>query len=81
MTIRPTSAQSAISARSTWKRFRPLFLEVLRLAGEMGMVTLGNLSTDGTKMGANASRHKAMSYGYMDKEIERLEAEIDQLLK
>lgn len=61
--------------------FRPLFLEVLRLAGEMGMVKLGNLSTDGTKMGANASRHKAMSYGYMTKEIERLEAEIDQLLE
>ncbi len=31
--------------------FRPLFLEVLRLAGEMGLVKLGNLSTDGTKMG------------------------------
>jgi transposase len=61
--------------------FRPLFLEVLRLAGEMGLVKLGNLSTDGTKMRANASRHKAMSYGYMAKEIERLEAEIDQLLK
>jgi transposase len=42
---------------------RPLFLEVLRVAGEMGMVKLGNLSTDGTKMGANASRHKAMSSG------------------
>ena len=61
--------------------FRPLFLEVLRLAGTMGMVKLGNLSTDGTKIGANASRHKAMSYGYMKKDIERLEAEIDQLLK
>jgi hypothetical protein len=32
-------------------------------------------------MGANASRHKAMSYGYMDKEIERLKAEVDQLFK
>ncbi len=61
--------------------FRPLFLEVLGLAGAMGMVKLGNLSTDGTKMGANASRHKAMSYGYMNKESERLEAEIEQLLK
>jgi hypothetical protein len=60
--------------------FRPLFLEVLRLAGEMGMVKLGNIATDGTKMGANASRHKAMSYGYMNKEIERLKAEIEQLL-
>jgi transposase len=60
---------------------RPLFLGVLRLAGQMGMVKLGNLSTDGTKMGANASRHKAMSYGYMNKESGRLEAEIEQLLK
>jgi transposase len=61
--------------------FRPLFIEVLRLAGEMGMVKLGNLSTDGTKMGANASRHKAMSFGYMNKELTRLEAEVEQLLK
>src|SRR5262249_53540552 len=60
---------------------KPLFLEVLRVAGELGMVKLGNLSTDGTKMGANASRHKAMSYGYMNKEIDRLEAEIEQLLQ
>lgn len=60
---------------------KPLFLEVLRLAGEMGLVKLGNLSTDGTKIGANASRHKAMSYGYMQKDIARLEAEIEQLLK
>ena len=61
--------------------FRSLFVEVLRLAGEMGMVKLGNISTDGTKMGANASRHKAMSYGHMNKKIEQLKAEIDQLLK
>jgi transposase len=60
---------------------RPLFLEVLRLAGTLGLVKLGNLSTDGTKMDANASRHKAMSYGYMDKELTRLEAEIEQLLQ
>ena len=61
--------------------FRTLFLDVLRLAGEMGMVKLGNLSTDGTKIDANASRHKAMSFGYMNKEIARIQAEIDQLLK
>ena len=61
--------------------FGPLFLEVLRLAGEVGLVKLGNLSTDGTKIKANASRHKAMSYGYMVKEIARLEAEIAQLLE
>jgi transposase len=59
---------------------KPLFLEVLRIAGEMQLVSLGNLSTDGTKVRANASRHKAMSYGYMEKEVTRLEAEIDELL-
>ena len=53
----------------------------MRLAGEMGLVKLGNLSSDGTKMGANASRHKAMSSGSMAKEIERLKGEIEQLLK
>jgi transposase len=61
--------------------FKPLFVEVLRLAGTMGLVKLGNLSTDGTKLKANASRHKAMSYGYMLKDIARLEAEIERLLK
>jgi transposase len=61
--------------------FEKLFVEVLRLAGALGMVKLGNLSTDGTKMGANASRHKAMSYGYMSKEIERLHTEIKELLQ
>ena len=62
--------------------FRPLFVKVLRLAGAMGLVKLGPGapgSTDGTKMKANASRHKAMSYGYMTKDITRLEAEIEQL--
>jgi len=61
--------------------FANLFVEVLRVAGEMGMVKLGNLSTDGTKMGANASRHKAMSYGYVEKELARLQAEIKKLLE
>ena len=60
---------------------KPLFLEVLRVAGELGLVKLGNLSTDGTKIEANASRHKAMSYGYMLKDLERLQAEIDKLLE
>jgi hypothetical protein len=59
---------------------KPLFLDVLRVAGELGMVRLGNLATDGTKMRANASRHKAMSYGYMAKEMARLEAEVERLL-
>lgn len=61
--------------------FEDLFVEVLRLAGEMGMVKLGNLALDGSKFKANASRHKAMSYGYMTKEVERLRAEIQELTR
>jgi transposase len=63
------------------KAFADVFLEVLRLAKELGMVKLGNLATDGTKLPGNASRHKAMSYAYMTKEIDRLRADIDSLLQ
>jgi transposase len=59
--------------------FADIFTEVLRLAAELGMVGLGNLAFDGSKFKANASRHKAMSYGYMQKEEERLKGEIQEL--
>jgi len=61
--------------------FADTFIDVLRLAHELGMVGLGNLSFDGSKFKANASRHKAMSYGYMTKEEERLKGEIKTLLE
>ncbi len=61
--------------------FAELFIEVLRLAAEVGMLSLGNVAFDGSKFLGNASRHKAMSYGYMTKEKERLQAEIQELLK
>ena len=57
-----------------------LFVQVLRLAKEAGLVKLGNVSTDGTKIQGNASRHKAMSYGYRKKEVERLREEIEALV-
>jgi transposase len=60
--------------------FAEVFVQVLRIAGEAGLVKLGNVSTDGTKVQGNASRHKAMSYGHMKKEVVRLRAEIDALL-
>ena len=37
----------------------------MRLARELGLVKLGTIAVDGTKVKANASRHKAMSYGHM----------------
>src|SRR5215467_11716734 len=60
--------------------FADLFLQVLRLAAEAGLVRLGNLAFDGSKFLGQASRHKAMSYGYMKKEEARLRAEIQALL-
>jgi transposase len=60
--------------------FCDVFVAVLRIAGESGLVKLGNVSTDGTKLQGNASRHKAMSYGYMKQEVERLRAEIETLV-
>jgi transposase len=60
--------------------FCDVFVQVLQIAGESGLVKLGNVSTDGTKLQGNASRHKAMSYGYMKKEVERLRDDIEALV-
>ena len=57
-----------------------LFVQVVRLAREMGLVKLGTIAVDGTKVKANASRHKAMSYGYMLKAEVELKAQIEALL-
>jgi transposase len=58
-----------------------LFLDVLRLCRKAGLVKLGHVSLDGTKMHANASKHKAMSYGRMKKAELELEEEVERLLK
>lgn len=57
-----------------------LFVEVLKLCAEAGLVKVGLVSLDGAKVKANASRHKAMSYEYMQKEEARLHKEIAELL-
>lgn len=57
-----------------------LFLQVLLLCQKAGLVTLGHVAIDGTKIRANASKHKAMSYGRMQEEEQRLSTEIDHLL-
>ena len=61
--------------------FKALFVEVVRLAREMGVANFGKLSIDGTKVRANASKRKAMSYGRMQEEERRLEGEIEALLE
>ena len=60
--------------------FKALFVEVVRLARETGVANFGKLSIDGTKVRANASKRKAMSYGRMLEEERRLESEIEALL-
>ena len=61
--------------------FTELFAQVVRLAREMGLVKLGTIAVDGTKIKANASRHKAMSYGRMQTAEIELKAQITALVK
>ena len=60
--------------------FSELFVGVVQVAREMGLARFGKLSVDGTKVRANASKRKAMSYERMGKEAARLQAEIEALL-
>jgi transposase len=62
------------------KELSDLFVQVVQLAKECGLVKLGTVSVDGTKIKANASRHKAMSYDRMKKAELELKAQIDALL-
>src|SRR3954452_19901635 len=61
-------------------RLETLFVEVLKLCALAGLVRVGTIALDGTKIKANASRHKAMSYDRMKAEEERLKQEIARLL-
>ena len=61
--------------------FTELFVQVVRLAREMGLVKLGTIAVDGTKIKANASRHKAMSYGRMQSAEAELKAQIEALVQ
>jgi len=58
-----------------------LFVQVLKLAEKAGLVKLGHVALDGTKIRANASKHKAMSYDRMTKREAELKAEVDRWLK
>ena len=66
------------------RRFLPeierLFVEVLVLAREMGVLSLGTLALDGTKIAADASKHSALSYGHAEKIEAQLKAEVAELM-
>ncbi len=67
------------------KRFLPqisdLFVQILSIAQEAGLLKVGKVSLDGTKVKANASKHKALSYKHIKKLQTQLEAEVEALLK
>lgn len=58
-----------------------LFSQVLRLCRRAGLVKLGRVAVDGTKIQANASKHKAMSYSRMKSAEAALQREVDELLR
>jgi len=63
------------------KELAPLFTQVLVVAAEMGLLKLGSVSLDGTKIKANASRHSALSYEYATRLEKRLKKEVKELLR
>jgi|GEM_PF-4011344 len=63
------------------EEFKQLFIEIVRLAKRSGLLKLGTLALDGTKVKANASKHKAMSYQRMQEDEVRLVAEIAELIE
>ncbi len=62
------------------KRLKKVFVQVLRLCQQAGLVKLGHVALDGTKVKANASKHKAMSYERMGQAEKELEEEVKKLL-
>lgn len=63
------------------RQLEPLFVQLLRIAHDLGILKLGDVSIDGTKIQANASKHKAMSWTYAEKLEETLRAEVQTLLQ
>ncbi len=77
---RPDHKTIAEFRRRHLAAFRGLFLDALRLCQAAGLAKLGRVAIDGTKLKANASRHKAMSYGRMTEREAALAAEVQAIL-
>jgi transposase len=77
----PDHATIADFRKENVARLSKLFVEVLRLCQQAGLVKLGHVALDGTKVKANASKHKAMSYARMGEAEKKLEEEVKALLQ
>jgi len=63
------------------KQLKPLFVQILMLAREMGLMKVGKVSLDGAKIKANASKHHALSWDYACKLEKQLQAEVEELIR
>ena len=63
------------------KELEEFFVEILLIGQAMGLVNLGTVSLDGTKIKANASKHKALSWEYANKLEAQLKGEVEELLR
>lgn len=63
------------------KEITALFVQILQVAASLKLLKVGSVSLDGTKMKANASKHRALSYGHAQRLEAQLKAEVEQLLK
>lgn len=64
-----------------WPEFIELVVQVIKLASELGLVKLGTIALDGSKVHANANKHKAMSYDRMKQQEQELKQQVEALLK
>src|SRR5664280_820576 len=78
---RPDYRTLARFRRENATEIEKLFKQTVILCARLGMVNLGHIALDGTKLKANTSRHKAMSYGHMKQEEARLKKEIEELMR
>ncbi len=79
--VHPDHATLAGFRKNYLKEFEVIFVQVLQVAKEMKLLKLGKVSLDGSKIKANASKHKALSYGHINKIEAQLREEVAMLLK
>jgi transposase len=77
----PDHSRISESRRRNLDALSDLFVQILRLCQKSGMVSLGYVALDGTKVQGNASKHKAMSHERMLKADKQLEKEINALMR
>jgi transposase len=78
---RPSHRTIARFREENLKEFGGLFVQVVRVAQAAGLVKMGTLALDGSKLKANANKHKAMSYGRMKETENKLREEIERITK